>query len=621
MRELYVKSLSGEEWPLSLYTVTRNCSVDNASRTVKVTVLQEEQNKQGYNQIQNKAYLVYDGDTYVIENVNETTVGRRVKKTISAEHVFYQNMKLRSRIYETITGTFTPKELLDFSLKGTGYTLVLDTTDLPAKVEVENFGNNNPLALLQDLVPNKLKGEFDYSNTEVIVAKQIGRITDKQLRYEFNANEPSQEIDTTNLRTHIRGTGKVKEETDTLSNVSVPYASRTGKYEIEPGQNKLATWEVGATFKFSFTGTGFSFDTLAHFLGGEWEFLIDGTETKTISTYKDVVADAQTYEVIRGLEDKTHSVVTTFKGKDSNNPNTKGDNVNPHNYLLDGNIIKVYRKLVGDEVYMAVTEYTSPLASVYGLLIADPESDERFTDETSLKGHLKETLTDTIEISIKLTGVQLAEMDLSDVRKGDYLWCILDPFNIDVRIRVVDVEDYEDENKSPVFTLGAIKKKASTIMATLQKAAKNVDFIYDPATKKVKSKVIDGSTIEVNLAKAKGQLKENQLSFSIPVYEVASAVKDGLLSAQDYVKLTNLNVGEDGNVNIPLATALNSGLMSAEHFQKLNLIQVDQNGKVIVDLTTIEQTIQQQGETIQAQQEQIAQLDERIIALENSSST
>jgi len=620
MRELYVKSLSGEEWPLSLYTVTRNCSVDNAGRTIKVTVFQEEQNKQGYSQIQNKAYLVFDGETYVIENANEVTVGKRVKKNISADHVFYQNMKLRTRIYDTITGTFTPEELLDFTLKGTSYTLVLDTTDLPAKIEVENFGNNNPLALLQDLVPNKLKGEFDYTNTEVIVAKQIGRITDKQLRYGFNVNSPSKEIDTTNLRTHIRGTGKVKEETDTLSGVSLPYASRTGKYEIEPGQNKLATWEVGATFKFTFTGTGFSFDTLAHFLGGEWEFSIDGTENKTISTYKDVVAAEQTYEVIRGLEDKTHSVVATFKGKDSNNPNTKGTNVNPHNYLLNGNIIKVYRKLVGDEVYMAVTEYTSPLASVYGLLIADPESDERFTDETSLKGHLEEILTDTIEISIKLTGVQLAEMDLSDIRKGDYLWCILEPFDVDVRIRVVDIEDYEDENKSPVFTLGAIKKKASTIMATLQRTAKNVDAIYDPTTKKVKSKAIDSSTIEVNLTKAKGQLNASQLSFSIPTYELANAVQDGLISAQDYVKLINLNVSEDGNVNIPLASALNNGLMSSELFQKLNLIQVDQDGKVIVDLTTIEQKLQQQEQTIQGQQQQITSLNERVTALENSSS-
>ncbi|WP_163070827.1 phage tail protein [Priestia flexa] len=619
MRELYVKSLSGEEWPLSLYTVTRNCSVENASRTIKVTVLQEEHNKQGYSQIQNKAYLVYDGETYVIENANEVTVGKRLKKNISADHIFYQNMKLRSRIYETITGTFTPKELLDFSLKGTGYTLVLDTTDLPAKVEVENFGNNNPLALLQDLVPNKLKGEFDYTNTEVIVAKQIGRVTDKQLRYGFNVNSPSKEIDTTNLRTHIRGTGKVKEETDTLSGISLPYASRTGKYEIEPGQNKLATWEVGATFKFSFTGTGFSFDTLAHFLGGEWEFSIDGTETKTISTYKDVVAAPQIYEVARGLEDKTHSVVVTFKGKDSNNPNTKGDDVKPHNYLLDGNIIKVYRKLVGDEIYMAVAEYTSPLASIYGILIADPEPDERFTDEASLKNHLKETLTDTIEISIKLTGVQLAEMDLSDVRKGDYLWCILDPFDIDVRIRVVDIEDYEDENKSPVFTLGTIKKKASTIMATLQQAAKNVETIYDPNKKKVKSTAINPS--ELDIKDFKGQVLPKQLSFSIP--ELANSTKDGLISAQDYVKLTNLNVDEDGNanVNIPLATALNSGLMSAELFQKLNIIQVDQNGRVVVDLTAIEQTLQKLEETTAEQQEQITQLNERVTLLENPSSS
>jgi len=628
MRELYVKSLSGEEWPLSLYTVTRNCSVDNASRTIKVTVFQEDQNKQGYSQIQNKAYLVYDGDTYVIENVNETTVGKRVKKTISADHIFYQNMKLRNRIYETIIGTFTPKELLDFVLKGTGYKLVIDTTDLPTKIEVENFGNNNPLALLQDLVPNKLKGEFDYSNTEVIVAKQIGRITDKQLRHEFNVNSPSQEIDTTNLRTHIRGYGKQVEEQDILS-----------------GESKNMTWDssvewtravepcfyttLETPFKVEYTGMGVRFHYFSDNKGGLWEFTLDGDANKTqkVSTWSSSTTLVEkSVDLFRDAEQKAHVITAKYLGDDpeAKYPTETGFDA-PRGYVryaTDGSqkTFDIYRLREGDEKYTIVTDYTSPLASVYGILIADPESDERFTDETSLKGHLEEILTDTIEISIKLTGVQLTEMDLSDVRKGDYLWCILDPFDIDVRIRVVDVEDYEDENKSPVFTLGAIKKKASTIMASLQQAAKNVDVIYDPVTKKVKSKAIDASTIEVNLAKAKGQLSQSQLSFSIPTYELASAVKDGLISAQDYVKLVNLNVGEDGNVDVPLASALNDGLMSAEFFRKLNLIQVDQNGKVIVDLTTIEQTLQQQEQAIQEQEEQITSLNERVTALENPSS-
>ncbi len=470
MRELYVRNLVGEEFPLSEYTVKRNRSVDNAARTISVDILlDEETNLQGYREIRNQTYLIYDGETYVVGNVKEVTTGQ-TKKTISAEHIFYQKMKLRSRIYTTITGSRTPKELLDFILKDTGYTLVLDTTNLPEKIDVENFGNNNPLALLQDLITTKMQAEFDYSDTQIFVASEIGRVTDKQFRHEFNINSPSKEIDTTNLRTYIKG----------------------------------------------------------------------------FSTQN------------------------------------------------------------ADGSYYYVAEYTSPLAEVYGILIADPLYDDQYKSSASLTEACKQALTDTIDFTIQLTAMQLEEMDLLDVQKGDYLWCIIDPFDIDIRVRVVDIEDYEDENKAPLFTLGKVKRKASALIADFREATKAVNAIYDTTTKKVKPTAIDGSKISVNLANASGQVTPAQLPFS-----TANSSQAGLMSAADYTKLANLKTGSDGNVMVPLATALNAGLMSAEAFQKLNLIAVNQNGQVIVDFSNADLSTNQTIKNIQ----------ERLTLLENSSSS
>src|SRR6185312_16664000 len=124
-----------------------------------------------------------------------------------------------------------------------------------------------------------------------------------------------------------------------LSGVKIPYASRSGTWYTEPGLNQLATSTVGASFRFTFTGTGFMFDTILTFLGGKWEFTIDGNKSIKITTYKDVVSEHKTIEIIRGLEHKSHTVVATFKGKDSKNPYTKlKSDPNPIVYLKSGNI-------------------------------------------------------------------------------------------------------------------------------------------------------------------------------------------------------------------------------------------------------------------------------------------
>ncbi|MEI2341600.1 phage tail protein [Priestia megaterium] len=454
MRELFVRNLAGEEFPLSKYTVKRNKSVENAARTISVEILLDvEENLQGYREIRNQTYLIFDGETYVAGNVKEVTSGRMAKKTMMAEHIFYQDMKLRNRKYTTLTGSKKPEELLSFVFIDSGYKVNYDPTGLPTTIEVENFGKNNLLALLQELM-SRIGAEFDYLDKQVFVAAELGRVTDKQLRHEYNINNPSKEMDTTNLRTYIKG----------------------------------------------------------------------------FSTQN------------------------------------------------------------ADGSYYYVADYTSPLAEVYGILIADPLYDDKYKSSASLREACKQTLTDTIDFTIQLTATQLAEMDLRDVQKGDYLWCIIDPFDIDIRVRVVDIEDYEDENKDPVFTLGKVKRNASSIIHQYRNAVKTINAIYNPDTQKIKPTAIDTKNI---------------------AYPVASATQAGIVTAADYTKLEKLKTGEDGTVVIPLATVLNDGLLSAELFRKLNVLKVDQTGQVIIDFSAVDLSTN----------ETIKNIMDRITTLENSSSS
>jgi hypothetical protein len=78
------------------------------------------------------------------------------------------------------------------------------------------------------------------------------------------------------------------------------------------------TTEIGATFTFTFEGTGFDMRHYADNTGGIWEFVVDGdTANKiTYSTYSATVVNVKRSVIARGLTKKTHTVVATYTGFD-----------------------------------------------------------------------------------------------------------------------------------------------------------------------------------------------------------------------------------------------------------------------------------------------------------------
>ncbi|MGG3425777.1 phage tail protein [Bacillus licheniformis] len=136
-------------------------------------------------------------------------------------------------------------------------------------------------------------------------------------------------------------------------------------------------------------------------------------------------------------------------------------------------------------------EYTSPLAEFYGIKHADPVKDERYTDKESLLAAMKKQLNDSMDISLTFTAIELKSMGLSDIKKGDYVWCVIEPFDLNVQLRAVSREDYSDESKSPTFTFGSIGKKASDIIASFNTTKKAVDKVIDTSTGKIKDSAIN----------------------------------------------------------------------------------------------------------------------------------
>ncbi|MED4866102.1 phage tail protein [Heyndrickxia faecalis] len=342
--DAFVRSLTtGQEEMILDAEITRKNSV-NGEKTLEVTARQTERSQAGYTLLINENYVVYGDDEYVIKNLTQTTKGRRTVKAFTAEHRFYEDL-IANYIYETITGSFSPKQLFDFALKGTGYSVEIDSTGLDTSVEVENFGDNNSSALFQDCV-EKIACEYEINGKVFKIAKELSRHTDNQFQYLMNAQDPQMQIDTTNLCTYIRGFGK------------------------------------------------------------------------------------------------------------------QNDNGS----------------------YVTTAEYTSPLAATYGIRHATPIRDDRFTKHDSLLAYIKSQLTDSIPITITLTALELASLGVQDVRKGDYCFVTIEPFGIDLELRITEVDDYNNPNKSPAYTFGTRQKKAEDVLAKLAKSAATFSGIEKKAS-------------------------------------------------------------------------------------------------------------------------------------------
>ncbi|WP_172369560.1 phage tail spike protein [Sporosarcina jiandibaonis] len=479
-----VTDLTGKSEPLYESKGFKLIEEVNGEYSLSFLILNSEKNKYAFPLVKEESVIEYKGIEYRIKSFNERNIGDRSAKAVVAHHKMFDLIDYY--VYGAISGTKTLFQTLTFIFSGTPYTF--DIADTFASVKYENFGDDNVLSLLQEVLV-KHKAEIEINGTHFRFKKKISNKTDIQFRYKHNVIAINKNINSKNVSTYVKGYGKLKAEKDVLSGVKIPYSSRSGTWYTEPGLNQLATNTVGANFKFTFTGTGFNFDTILTFLGGKWEFTIDGNKSVKITTYKDVVSEHKTIEVIRGLEHKSHTVVATFKGKDSKNPYTKlKSDPLPIGYLKSGNIISLYRELVGDEQYMAVAEYTSPNASKFpsdspdGLRHAPPIYDEEFTSVTALRDMLKSSLQDEPEVSITIDFAELrnAGYPYQHPIKGDEVFLIYEPMDIDIVTRIMRIETEEDFKGDTVkcaVTLANVGKSFAKVMGSFANTAKRLSRI------------------------------------------------------------------------------------------------------------------------------------------------
>lgn len=174
-----------------------------------------------------------------------------------------------------------------------------------------------------------------------------------------------------------------------------------------------------------------------------------------------------------------------------------------------------------------IAEYTSPLASVYGKLEADPLVDERYKQQESLLSALKETVDNsyTISVSLDMEDLTRAGYRYTQPVAGDYIMAINETVGFKEKIRIVSfTSEYDVAGQLIKHTvtcndIGSVKKLSASYTQTQHQAAnaeENANTAYEFANKALvsangKNTNYYGDTFPVD--NPKGTLKKGDLLF------------------------------------------------------------------------------------------------------------
>ena len=186
----------------------------NETWELSVTVPETKRNQIAFDLIDYENYVVFDGQQYSIKQMRPYASGSQIYKDVVATHVYYTIQD--GWQYDTISGTKSINDLLThiFKAGNRGFSWeVVDPNNVFLKKEQENFGNNNYLNLINEILEDY--GAVVIPNNKHLVfypISEYGNITEQQIRYKFNTDEVSFDIDTYALKTQIKGFGKKKED-------------------------------------------------------------------------------------------------------------------------------------------------------------------------------------------------------------------------------------------------------------------------------------------------------------------------------------------------------------------------------------------------------------------------
>jgi phage minor structural protein len=204
---LIITDINGNTEALSGYKSLKRYRNVSGEKTLAFFILPTENNAHSFPMVQEESIVEFDGEPYRVKQVSEKPKGPTFYKEVIAVHTFFD--LIDEHVYELHNGSLTFDDALQFVLGGSGYTWVIIGSFYAQSWE--NFGDDNRLALLQDVL-TRYGAEFTLNGTQITFRQRIGNATDFQFRYNYNVKTLERNVNTHNLSTYIKGFGKKNED-------------------------------------------------------------------------------------------------------------------------------------------------------------------------------------------------------------------------------------------------------------------------------------------------------------------------------------------------------------------------------------------------------------------------
>jgi phage minor structural protein len=287
-------------------------------------------------------------------------------------------------------------------------------------------------------------------------------------------------------------------EERTITNVPVKSVTASHVFfdivdEFQYGVLTDGSKSISQALSHALANTGYTFTVIDAF--GSVSFEKFGNDT-ALALFQTILERYQAEFDIVGTDVKIRSKIGTtpdFQFRFKHNVKTFSKTVNSNNLST---YIKGYGKQNDDGTYVTTATYTSPESTKYKdrngnvkLRHAKPLYFDTITMQAALLTELQKALIDKPEISFELEFVTLKENGYPSEKPnlGDTIPTIYEPLNVDVDLRILEIEDYPESMKSPKVALSNVKRTFADVQ--FNRFKNELDKIYDENSGKLRYNV------------------------------------------------------------------------------------------------------------------------------------
>lgn len=443
----------------------------NEERQLTFTAYRTNRNYDVFDMLVNEAYLIWEGQKFVIKSTSLKHDNQTVSCEVVAKHIFmeFQNYyvnkdisdeTLNSEIDAEETDTsesdteeeqsgnlYTLDQYLKFAFNDNplGYTYEI-VGDFPNRGAVDELGNKNGLEYIT--AGAEIFGYIYFADNKHIkfyTEDEFYELSDVVLYYTANTQDTSAVITTTDLKTFAKGYGRKKTKTETKNYSPI----KPKNLKISGTSSKEGTWwisTVGGYFEKTFTckwgDEVLVWANKKASLGGKVDIYLDGEKVGSFKQYRKTVRTDQIV-IARNLEKGEHTFKAVFRGA-QDGVDYKGKTPRMYIGTERTTVLNLTAILKGKDLYHTYAEYKSPNYQAFGHMEAATIFSKDITSKKDLEILLKESIVDTPTVELSTSYIGYDEINENNTMRFVHKFL---KFNDD--LKVIKIVKYHPYTNTP----------------------------------------------------------------------------------------------------------------------------------------------------------------------------